>query len=101
MRTKVTLVLIFLNVALFFFISRFGRTGRTGAASLAALRLVFGPEAADVRSLEVPRSASRGAFQLDRRRETWFLTKPLEWPANPHAARAIVNDLGAPEHDAS
>jgi hypothetical protein len=36
MRTKVTLVLVFLNVALFFFIFKFERNWRTERASLEA-----------------------------------------------------------------
>ena len=52
MRTKVTLVLIFLNVALFFFIFKFERNWRTEAASLEARRRVLGPEAADIRAVE-------------------------------------------------
>lgn len=101
MRTKVTLVLIFLNVALFFFIFKFERNWRTEAASLEARRRVLGAEAADIQSLEVTSTAANASFRLERRRETWFLTKPLEWPANPHAASAIVNELMALEHDAS
>jgi len=100
-RTKVTLVLIFLNVALFFFIFKFERTWRTEAASLEARRRVFGAEAADIRSLEVASGTPAGSYRLERRRETWFLTKPLEWPANPHAAAAIANELQTLEHDAS
>ena len=43
MRTKVTLVLVFLNVALFFFIFKFERNWRTERASLEARRRVLGP----------------------------------------------------------
>ena len=53
MRTKVTLALLFLNVALFFFIFRFEREWRTEAASREARRLVLGPETANIRTLEL------------------------------------------------
>jgi uncharacterized protein YpmS len=53
MRTKVTLVLIFLNVALFFFIFKFERSWRTERASLEARRRVLGAEAAGIQSLEI------------------------------------------------
>ena len=89
MRTKVTLVLIFLNVALFFFIFKFERNWRTEAASREARRRVLGPEAADIRTLEVRNIAPGASFSLQRNRDTWLLTKPVEWPANPHAASAI------------
>ena len=101
MRTKVTLVLIFLNVALFFFIFKFERNWRTEAASLEARKRVLGPEAADIRTLEITTITHAGEFSLERKRDTWSLTKPLEWPANPHAATAIVNELLTLEHEAS
>jgi hypothetical protein len=100
-RTKVTLVLIFLNVALFFFIFKFERNWRTEAASREARRRVLGPEAADIRSLEVRNNAPGASFSLQRNRDTWFLTKPVEWPANPHAASAIVLALQLLDHETS
>ncbi len=101
MRTKVTLVLVFLNVALFFFIFKFERTWRTEAASLEARRRVLGPEAADLRAIEVAAPGGAG-FRLVRERDHWMIVKPLDrWPANPHAAAAIVNELQSLEHDAS
>ena len=57
MRSKVTLVLLFLNVALFFFIFYFERDWRIERASLEARRRVLGPEASDIRKLEVAGSA--------------------------------------------
>ena len=93
MRTKVTLVLIFLNVALFFFIFKFERNWRTEAASLETRRRVLGPEAADIRTLEITHHADNTTFRLERTRDTWFLTEPLNWPANPHATSSIVNEL--------
>lgn len=101
MRTKVTLALVFLNVALFFFIFKFERNWRTEAASAQARSRVLGPEAADIRSLEVTSAAPDGSFSLERRsRDGWFLTQPLDWPANPHAVSSIVNELQLLEHDA-
>lgn len=99
MRTKVTLVLIFLNVALFFFIFKFEHNWRTEAASREARRRVLGAEAADIRSLEVISSTTGGSFSLERKRDTWSLTKPLDWPANPHAASTIVHELQLLEHE--
>jgi hypothetical protein len=93
MRTKVTLVLVFLNVALFFFIFKFERTWRTERASLEARRRVLGPEAADIRALEVRGPGGQVLFNLARRGETWWLTAPLEWPANPEAVSRLVHEL--------
>jgi hypothetical protein len=99
-RTKVTLVLIFLNVALFFFIFKFERNWRTEAASRESRRRVLGAEAADIRALEVTNAANPAAsFSLQRNRDTWFLTKPLDWPANPHAASTMVLALQLLDHE--
>ena len=99
MRTKVTLVLLFLNAALFFFIFRFEGDWRTERAALEVRRRVLGAEAADIRELSV--SGPGGSFALERRGDTWFLTEPLEWPANPHAVSRIITDLQFLEQSAS
>jgi hypothetical protein len=97
MRTKVTLALVFLNVALFVYIFKFERApgGPLGADS----GRVLGPETADIRSLEIRSAAPGGSFALERRRDTWFLTQPFEWPANLHAASSIVHDLQLLRHE--
>ncbi|WP_414659993.1 DUF4340 domain-containing protein [Horticoccus sp. 23ND18S-11] len=99
MRTKVTLVLIFLNVALFFFIFKFERNWRTESRGLETRRRVLGAEAADIRSLVVTSSAPGASYSLERKRDAWSLTKPLDWPANAHAVGAIVNELQLLEHE--
>lgn len=101
MRTKVTLVLIFLNVALFFFIFKFERDWRIREGEIEARRRVLGPEGADIRRLEITTPSHAGDFGLERRRDAWFLTKPFEWPANFHTATAIANALQVIEHETS
>lgn len=102
MRTKVTLVLLFLNVALFFFIFRFERTWRTEAALQEARRRVLGSETADIQSLSVSSSVPGGpSFAVVRTRDQWMLTEPLDWPANPEAVLAIVHELQFLENETS
>ena len=101
MRSKVTLVLLFLNVALFFFIFYFERDWRIERATQEARRRVLGAEAANIRSLEVTGSAPGSSFSIERRGDTWFLTKPVEWPANLNAVSRILNELQFLEHEAS
>jgi len=61
-RTKVTLVLVFLNVALFFFIFKFERSWRTERRRRwEARRHVLGSEAADIRVLSVTNNTPSGA----------------------------------------
>ena len=98
MRTKVTLVLIFLNVALFFFIFRFERNWRTEAETLETRRRVLGPEAADIRALTLTSPATGATIGLVRQRDTWSLARPLSWPANQHAVSSMVNELHLLEH---
>jgi hypothetical protein len=99
MRTKVTLVLLLLNAALFLFIFRFEGDWRTERAALEVRRRVLGGEAADIRALRV--TGPDGSFSLERRGDTWFLTQPIEWPANPHAVGRILSDLQFLEQSAS
>ena len=105
MRTKVTLVLLFLNVALFFFIFKFERSWRTEDSWKEARRRVLGAEATDIRSLEISRSektsGEKTVIALAKRADGWFITKPIEWPANPAAVNRILNDLQLLEHETS
>jgi hypothetical protein len=101
MRSKVTLVLLFLNVALFFFIFYFERDWRIERASQEARRRVLGPEAANIRRLEVTGPSPGSSFSLERRGDAWFLTKPVDWPANPNAVSRILNELQFLEHETS
>lgn len=101
MRTKVTLFLLFLNVALFFFIFRFEREWRTEQAALESRRRVLGPEAANIQSLEITGPGLAAPVRLERRDDAWSLASPLEWPANPHAVLRIANELKFLEHEAS
>ena len=99
MRTKVTLVLLFLNVALFFFIFQFERRWRTEDSWKEARRRVLGAEATDIRTLEI--SNAESTIALAKRGDTWFVTKPLAWPANPNAVSRIINELQFLEHETS
>lgn len=100
MRTKVTLILVFLNVALFFFIFKFERGWRTEQASLEARRRVLGAGTADIRSIHIS-GPGVTAINLTRQDDNWSLTEPIEWPANPHAVSRIINELQFLEHETS
>ena len=74
MRSKVTLVLLFLNVALFFYIFYFEQGFSVEHTSQEARRRVLGPEAADIHELEVIGSVPGSSYSLERRDETWYLS---------------------------
>jgi hypothetical protein len=88
-RTKVTLILIFLNVALFYFIFFVHRdfapaTDKSG---------ILGPEVANIQALAITNVSGETLTRLERRGEKWFLTQPVAWPANEFAVRTIISEL--------
>jgi hypothetical protein len=101
MRTKVTLLLLFLNVALFFFIFKFERPWRIEEKTKEARRRVLGPETANIQSLKITYGNSAPAVSLVKRTDGWYLTEPFEWPANPFAVNSIIYDLQFLEHETS
>ncbi|MEI6105522.1 MAG: DUF4340 domain-containing protein [Opitutae bacterium] len=98
MRSKVTVVLLFLNVVLFFYIYQYEKVQLPDANG----RRVLGAEVASIDSLT--RTSSNPAvasLKLERRGETWSLVEPYEWPANPHAVDRLVKELQFLEHETS
>jgi len=97
MRTKVTLILIFLNVALFFFIF-YVRPQITVSKELIEARTRVLPEsAADIREIEI--TVGKQLTRLVRHGELWYLAAPIEWPANPHAVSHILTELQFLRHE--
>jgi hypothetical protein len=101
MRTKVTLVLLLLNVVLFFFIFTFVRKWQTDALWGRDQKRVLGPEAAAIQSLEISGGRLAEPVRLEKRADGWTMTKPIEWPANPHAVSRILNELMFLEQETS
>ncbi len=101
MRTKVTLVLLFLNVALFFFIFGFEREWRVEKAALQARRLVLGSEIANIQQIQISGPNLAEPVMLRRTTDGWLLTSPFEWPANTYAVNRIMNELQFLYHETS
>ena len=101
MRTKVTLVLLFLNVVLFFFIFTFVRKWQTDRIWEESRRRVLGPEVAAIQSLEISGGRLTESVRIEKRPDGWLLTRPIEWPANPHAITRMLNELMFLEHETS
>ncbi|AOS43097.1 hypothetical protein Verru16b_00138 [Lacunisphaera limnophila] len=100
MRSKVTVVLLFLNVVLFFYIFRFEEKWRAERATLEARRRVLPAEIASLESFT--RTTSDGAtVKLEKKGDAWWLTAPYEWPANPNAVSRLHNELQFLEHETS
>ena len=99
MRTKVTLFLVFLNVALFFYIFKFERNWQTERERVEKGSLVLGAAAANLQSIQISGPASPTPVDLRRGTDGWVLTKPFEWPANPFAVDGIRTALERLEHE--
>src|ERR1035437_9339885 len=96
MRTKVTLVLLFLNVVLFYYISQY--EGRTIPDTHG--KSVFGSEVAAIDSF-ARKDRSGIALLMEKRGENWWLTKPYEWPVEPNAIHGIISELQHLDHETS
>ncbi len=117
MRSKFTLVLLALNLALFGYLLLSERPWSATQRIDENRRRVLGPEAADLSSLEIalfpppadnasdtPPATDRqpdSVVRLERREGSWFLAAPLDWPANDFAVRRILNELQFLEHETS
>lgn len=98
MRTKVTLVLLFLNVVLFYYILEFEHKFVTDPG--AKSHRVYGPEVGAIDSFTRSEKTSP-TVHLEKRGDAWWLTQPYEWPANLNAVSRILNELQFLEHNTS
>lgn len=97
MRTKVTLVLLFLNVALFYYIFQFLKPFDPPQAHS---RKVLPPEVAAIERLEVRRTGG-ASLVFEKRADTWYLGAPYDWPADRNAIERLLNELRLLEHETS
>ena len=96
MRSKVTVVLLFLNVVLFFYIYKFEAVQLPNTNG----RRVLPAEIASMDSLtRITRTGE--TVKLERRGESWWITQPYEWPADRNAVSSIDNALQFLEHETS
>jgi Domain of unknown function (DUF4340) len=93
MRTKVTLVLLLLNVVLFFFIFTVVHRWHTDALWEESRTRVLGPEVATIQSLEISGGRLAEPIHMEKKPDGWMITKPVEWPANPYAVNRILNEM--------
>ncbi len=101
MRTKITLVLLFLNVAVFAFIFYIEPHLITEESLRQASNHVLGPEAANITALEISSRASPSPLRIEKNGDTWLLSQPAGWPANLNAVSRILTALQTLEHDTS
>lgn len=97
MRTKVTLVLLFLNVVLFYYISHF----ENNLTPENRGKSVYGSEVASINSFSRKDRNGTSVTLEKRDRGDWWLTKPYEWPANRNAISSIISELQHLKHETS
>jgi hypothetical protein len=97
MRTKVTLVLLFLNVALFYYIFQFAPPWAQLQANSAA---VLPTQVAAIERLEI-RSQSAAPLVFEKRGDTWYVGAPYDWPADRNAIERLINELKLLKHETS
>ncbi|MBI2513608.1 MAG: DUF4340 domain-containing protein [Opitutae bacterium] len=99
MRSKVTVVLLFLNVVLFYYI--FNYEGRVQIHETT--KRVLGAETANIEKFSrVSRNAPTvSAEKSEKNGGNWWLTQPFEWPANRNAVDHVLHELQFLEHETS
>jgi len=95
MRTKVTLILLLLNVALLAVIIYARREWRHDQDLARLSKRVFGNEAINTKSLEITSAGSDKTIRLERAGDNapWEIKAPINWPANDFAVRPIIHEL--------
>jgi hypothetical protein len=101
MRTKITLVLLFLNLAVFTFIFYIEPHLITEDSLRQSGNHVLGPEATNIIALEISSHASPQPLRLEKHGDAWLLSQPAGWPANLDAVSRIITELQTLEHDTS
>ncbi len=92
MRSKVTVVLLFLNVVLFCYIYYYDRPLVDARMLLEASHSVLPTEIASMDSFTRTNRTGE-TVRIEKRPDGWWLTSPYEWPANPNAVSLVHNEL--------
>ncbi len=103
MRTKITLVLLLLNVALLAVILYTRHERNIEVALDAARKKVLGDEVVGLTAIEIKNTASGDVLRLgrDRTSDPWSITAPINWPANDFAVKRIIHELEFLENETS
>ena len=97
MRTKFTLLLVFLNVALFAYILHVRQEWITDSARIRDTVLP-GDQTADIQALTLGLGDSPPIELRRSGQNAWSIIKPVNWPANPNAVSHIINALQFLKH---
>ena len=100
MRWKLTLGLVLGNLLVFFLIyqTEYRSAKPTQGGEIAG---IFGSAGLDVERIEIAGKALSPPRILERRKGTWYLVSPIEWPANYYAVNRILNQMQFLEKEVS
>ncbi|HTJ79160.1 MAG TPA: DUF4340 domain-containing protein [Rariglobus sp.] len=103
MRTKITLILLLLNVALLAVILYTRHEWNTERALNDVRKKVLGDEVVGLVSIEIKNTASGDTLKLARDKTTdpWSIITPINWPANDFAVKRIIHELEFLENETS
>ncbi|HZP60125.1 MAG TPA: DUF4340 domain-containing protein [Opitutaceae bacterium] len=101
MRTKITLILLFLNVVLFAFIFYIEPRFQAENSFNQAGSRVLGPEASNITALAISSRTSPQPLRIEKHGDAWLLSQPAGWPANVDAVNRILTELQTLRHETS
>jgi len=93
MRYKLTLVLIVLNLLVYYLVVHLERKNIIGAEHAGNIFGLFSSEVVTIERLEIGGSLVGETRVLEREDQTWLITSPVYWPANYFAVQRILTQL--------
>lgn len=97
MRWKITILLILLNIGIFYGIFFFKQYQPNQASSS---KNIWGTAIVDIDRLEIINKAYKEPRIIERHNGQWKITSPIEWPANLFAVQRIITQLQFLIHEA-
>ena len=93
MRYKLTLVLIVLNILVYYLVVHLERKSITGAEHAGNIFGLFSSEVVTIERLEIGGNLVGETRVLEREGRSWLITRPVYWPANYFAVQRILTQL--------
>lgn len=93
MRYKLTLVLIVLNLLVYYLVVHLERKNIIEAEHAGNIFGLFSSEVVTIERLEIGGSLVGETRVLEREDQTWLITSPVYWPANYFAVQRILTQL--------
>lgn len=97
MRWKITILLLLLNISIFYGIFYFKQQQPN---SISHFKNIWGIAIVDIDRLEIINKAYKEPRIIERQNGQWKITSPIEWPANLFAIQRIITQLQFLIHEA-